>query len=974
MRRALLASLAVLVGCPEDPQTGLSQTTPLVTSSTDQVDFGRTYVTLPVTRTVNVRSSGNGDVRLTRVALEGPPELSMAPANDDRLTPGEELVLTVTYSPEAAGRVEGAIVVENSSVNQPTLRIRLTGEAEDIPSCEDNNPCTDELFDLLEGQCKYFYPVRPCDDGSACTIDDTCSNGQCLGVGVNCADGTDCTDDYCDQLTGCVYIPNNAACSDGEPCTADICEPNVGCRNPVLPNGSVCGPQDGCNSLKLCFDAECNSYPVPEGTPCFDGDFCTIGDKCTGGACVGVREDREPEIDAVLPTFGGARSQAVVLPGPRMVFVDEAWPYGQGPGGKLAYSVVTVEEGRLKHVKTEQDDEDGGRFLVRPLGSDMLLQVREDVTEPVVHIKAFRFLADGDVEEGVALDVPVTNPQVYDVAIADSVAYVAVDQTLVSVDVANPFAPVLLDTLVFDDPAFNGIFVDTARSRLLWLAAWSHFTADITAPGALSTDGVRTQGPFAGPVVPVGALWATFGPGTPDSDRLSFSIVDPEDFSLVYTSWNELEDGFFALAADGNHVFALRRVGQGPQSEVYLRWWDVADPAAPTMVADLLLSDPRDPFDASTTIWAGGGLVGINGSEERGAQVFQVDVVEQALVRLTGDAHGAVHSIVSITGGALALHSRAVHQVSISGNNPPTLVAGGALDVVSPLLGLAEDGVGPLHLVPAKFNAPDPMVVTTETGGILTWTDVVDPTRPNIIGQVQFPDDGRRYMRGDGNVIYSVGVRQGAPRVNAEIVKLNDEPASFERSWDVVSGMEIPTSGEFTSEEGMALGLDAFNKRIVIALNLGSHAELVVLDVANEALTLLAFLRLDDGRYLQSVAISGTTIVTLENAEELPRQFFVGQKLRTFALTLGAEQTINVLGEVDVPESNHFLAFDGRNAFVTTRTGVAFVDTSRTPPAVAGQLETPQSPISGVVAGARIVVGGNTGVVVITPPCFPPFP
>jgi hypothetical protein len=52
-----------------------------------------------------------------------------------------------------------------------------------------------------------------CDDGSACTLNDTCSGGACVpGVPRNCDDGDPCTLDSCDSSKGCVRTPN-PACS-----------------------------------------------------------------------------------------------------------------------------------------------------------------------------------------------------------------------------------------------------------------------------------------------------------------------------------------------------------------------------------------------------------------------------------------------------------------------------------------------------------------------------------------------------------------------------------------------------------------------------------------------------------------------------------------------------------------------------------------------------------------------------------------
>ncbi len=44
-----------------------------------------------------------------------------------------------------------------------------------------------------------------CEDGNACTIEDVCSGGVCVGAPLSCDDGNLCSDDTCDPLRGCVH-------------------------------------------------------------------------------------------------------------------------------------------------------------------------------------------------------------------------------------------------------------------------------------------------------------------------------------------------------------------------------------------------------------------------------------------------------------------------------------------------------------------------------------------------------------------------------------------------------------------------------------------------------------------------------------------------------------------------------------------------------------------------------------------------
>ncbi|MFQ5591930.1 MAG: hypothetical protein ACE5HE_12260, partial [Phycisphaerae bacterium] len=124
--------------------------------------------------------------------------------------------------------------------------------------CDDNNVCTIDFCSQVDG-CTHLNNNNPCDDGNACTVGDTCSGGSCIpGSPVDCSDGVACTDDACDQVTGCSHTPNNAACDDGDVCTDDVCDVNTGCTH------------------------------TNNTAPCDDADACTTNDMCSNGACVGV--------------------------------------------------------------------------------------------------------------------------------------------------------------------------------------------------------------------------------------------------------------------------------------------------------------------------------------------------------------------------------------------------------------------------------------------------------------------------------------------------------------------------------------------------------------------------------------------------------------------------------------------------------------------------------------------------------------
>ncbi len=150
------------------------------------------------------------------------------------------------------------------------------------PDCNDSNACTNDSCNAASG-CEHVNNNNPCDDGSACTTSDICNGGSCVGgAAPNCDDGNGCTDDSCNSLTGCGHVNNTAACDDGNACTtSDTCSAG----------GCVGGTALNCNDNNGCTDDGCNPASgcthVNNNDPCSDGNACTTADACSGGACVG---------------------------------------------------------------------------------------------------------------------------------------------------------------------------------------------------------------------------------------------------------------------------------------------------------------------------------------------------------------------------------------------------------------------------------------------------------------------------------------------------------------------------------------------------------------------------------------------------------------------------------------------------------------------------------------------------------------
>ena len=126
----------------------------------------------------------------------------------------------------------------------------------------------------------------PCDDGSACTVNDTWdASCTCQGTYLD-SDG----DGTCDAEDNCPGVPGQAGspCNDGNPCTInDVLNVNCQCTGTFQDSDGdgICNAQDNCPFT-----------PGQIGSSCNDGDPCTTGDVVNGNCqCQGIFRDADAD-------------------------------------------------------------------------------------------------------------------------------------------------------------------------------------------------------------------------------------------------------------------------------------------------------------------------------------------------------------------------------------------------------------------------------------------------------------------------------------------------------------------------------------------------------------------------------------------------------------------------------------------------------------------------------------------------------
>jgi hypothetical protein len=86
-------------------------------------------------------------------------------------------------------------------------------------------------------------------------------------------------------VDGCRGVADGALCNDKNACTLnDRCVGGL-CVGTSAPDGMSCTDENQCTSSDQCVQGKCLGIPVPEGTLCTDGDPCTDPDTCRKGQC-----------------------------------------------------------------------------------------------------------------------------------------------------------------------------------------------------------------------------------------------------------------------------------------------------------------------------------------------------------------------------------------------------------------------------------------------------------------------------------------------------------------------------------------------------------------------------------------------------------------------------------------------------------------------------------------------------------------
>jgi len=222
--------------------------------------FGDTIVVTGCTVVIAAGASIDNSATAGRNRITGRGSISVeatASINADPASGSNTLVHgNAALVPTIAGTITPAAIIVFDGLLPSCASCSLASQ------CDDANPCTDDTCDAISG-CINTPNLLPCDDGNPCTTSDTCSGGQCVGqIPLECDDANPCTDDSCLADGSCVNTANSSPCDDGKLCTTiDACVAGV-CvgQTPInCDDGNPC-TQDSCDDISGCLNP---ALPVP---------------------------------------------------------------------------------------------------------------------------------------------------------------------------------------------------------------------------------------------------------------------------------------------------------------------------------------------------------------------------------------------------------------------------------------------------------------------------------------------------------------------------------------------------------------------------------------------------------------------------------------------------------------------------------------------------------------------------------------
>jgi hypothetical protein len=766
--RSIAAALLLLVACSDNE--GLSGLELELTVTPRAIDFDTTPLGLQRTATLTIKNTGGAPLSALSAGISGDPQFAILSPPPDTIVAGQQLEVPLAFRATTLGSVSATLLVTAERV--PSSSVALTAVAIAAPSCDDDNPCTDDTLEL-DASCTHTLFEGPCDDGNACTSEEVCFEGICLGLAVTCSPPAACFTALCDVEQGCVNISDSSVCDDGDPCTVDVCTTD-GCTNDLAPDGTPCGAFVSCDVVNICIFGTCVEASVPDGAPCTDHNACTDDDVCSNGECLGTPTTQFAERLNFVPTFGGPGAFGTILGDGRPLIID---PLG---GEQDAGAILTVfnRAGNRFEIDSQTYDQNlvalsRGSVVAIDNGSNFV------VLNDFGRIFRYALSPNGPYIESSFSFLPEPASDRTQLRVHENFWYVCVidgNEVLV-LDAHDPSAPILVATLAAVE--CTGLAIDPSRDELLISRSAGGITrysiADPLAPMLIDTafDGQGTI------VATNSTLIAVADPG-PFAPSSLVTLLDPVDLSVRGTF--DAGTGFFTEAF-ADLVFAGDRLFVQAKGELSV--WDVSDPSAPVKTTAFERSGAGNgsDFPPLHPLTTDGKTLLRNADLVYGSVPMIFDVLTSTPNSLQHPARGSIHRLVKHNNLVYGLSRTGAHLLDASDPDSPRFAGGSTVppfesDMIVWSLGLAAQ--------PPRYVVGGATPGTYTSAYAALWRDGRDPSLPLVLSEIFTPFAGGVHHVADNGyraVSLNIDYDDGAARMMVWDVDAWDHTALVEVVW-----------------------------------------------------------------------------------------------------------------------------------------------------------------------------------------------
>ncbi len=724
----------------------------------------------------------------------------------------------------------------------------------------------------------------------------------------------------------------------------------------------------------LCIAGACETFAVPDGVPCNDNDFCTVGDQCSDGECVGVRAESEVSVTDRVETFGGI-GEVTSIGDDALLFVDN-----------------TSHGARLTSVAAAVEDLSDPRTLLAATTSTVLTGLW--LTRPVlfgaehaVALGSGGSLGDGGVAviglespftlAGTASDPGARGTCLASAQIGDTLwcCTCCGQPSLLEIELSDPASPTLSSLPL----SCTDLAADPDRNRLLALGpdhALSPIDVSVAGTPVAGDAILEDVASIVGSgvhlyVVQQGAAAVTNGADAQlvaldlaTDTAVSVTSVETDDSSIE--GW--LSESVVDLWRDDVLVWLPAHVER----------WNVEDPSAPVLVEES--SNPnllgiRSYGDGSVGRVEGDWLLFGSHIIRR----FTPDALDVVLA--TGPQHGTTPSLRSVNGLLSAVGPLSARLVSAGG--PAQILSGGAFPFLQSAVITSFGSSGPYEL-PTSIRGDVPQRLFS--GG---WIDVSSADAPQLVQYINLENRGGGVAGIDDDRVLSLRFLEieGEARPRVDTYSFADLTPTGS-AWEPRASLTLETSSMLAQWWTLEVRWDV-DATVGVAATAWTSAqsgdsELVVLDISNPDEPLLLVRRAFPTFSICDVELADGVVVALGAAASgsgNPCLWDGSNEVRVYDVVPDVGGLVALterarFDDVDLPgfRVTHATLFNGQTlAMNTVAGGLHFLDVDDQAILSLGEVQLGDAAYTAVPLPNAIAVGEPTGIELLEPPC-PPLP